>query len=500
MTRELLVFASVASEIFCIFGDKYAFLGKSWQLDQQKLSAKMAVQTMMHNKSIPSYPLSTTFGNSISSPNSANFFHPTTPQSFVNHKTLPSSYSTTVHSSTISLATFATDLENEITNKILKKVQLDKDNPNNIVLVTVCKLIDEVTQNINNNMFEFSKKFENAISLVSKQQQQFFECNNKRMNKLVNKLNNIDNKLVNNSKSLQNKIDSLQKQLNCMNNQIKKSNKIDKHLDKIAVDNERNQDLFKITISSMNNNNSHVLNKLIYNQNLNDKNNKKLQKQIGDFKATNEVYYKQMQRMNNELITLIDDNQNHGLSTAVSIQGIKFELKQIQNDLNQKQKYNIITKNDDNYINTNDLNVCSKLEQLTISINNNSSKLNKFTGGFYSNLKSCLYSEANNLTGNDIKIENEKKLDLINQKLVDLNNNLTNYNNFIVHSIKNDKVLSNQHYSLSNIIDQKLGIIKKQITNDINDIKNNIMSINGNINDSILMNTVIHWMEEYDVL
>ncbi len=40
--------------------------------------------------------------------------------------------------STLSLATFACDIEKEITNKVLKKLKLNQNNHNNILMVTMC--------------------------------------------------------------------------------------------------------------------------------------------------------------------------------------------------------------------------------------------------------------------------------------------------------------------------------------------------------------------------
>eukprot|EP01084_Bolivina_argentea_P034380 63624_1 len=91
-------------------------------------------------------------------------------------------------SSTLSLAAFACDIEKEITEKILKKLNLNQYNPNNVLMVTMCKLIDDITCNINNNMKDLRNEFNNSLNLVSKQQQQ-------QQNMIKNLLNNEYKKL-----------------------------------------------------------------------------------------------------------------------------------------------------------------------------------------------------------------------------------------------------------------------------------------------------------------
>eukprot|EP01084_Bolivina_argentea_P304080 525092_1 len=94
-----------------------------------------------------------------------------------NKKLLSSPKILPYQSSSLSLAAFASDIEKEITGKILNQLQLKKDNPNNIIMVTLCQFMDEIIDNINKNMANIGAKFEESFNTFRKQQQQQQQLN-----------------------------------------------------------------------------------------------------------------------------------------------------------------------------------------------------------------------------------------------------------------------------------------------------------------------------------
>eukprot|EP01084_Bolivina_argentea_P007852 14736_1 len=93
-------------------------------------------------------------------------------------------------SSTISLAEFASDIEKEITNKVLHKLKLNQKNPNNILMVTMCKIVDDITDNLNDNLLNIRHEFQESFNIIIKQQQQQQIMIEDLLNKSIDKLQN----------------------------------------------------------------------------------------------------------------------------------------------------------------------------------------------------------------------------------------------------------------------------------------------------------------------
>ncbi len=461
----------------------------------------MAVQVMHCSSPVYIHP------STIRNPS---LYHPTPPLSFTNDTILKREPipNTTVQSSTVWLAAFASDLEKDITNKVLKQLNLNQHNPNNVILVTVCKLIDDVTENINNNMSKLSNNFKKSFAVLSKQQQQIIEHNSKCFDAFANKLNDIEhnNKRIEQLVNMQNqcvidkqhnnykKLDLMQKQLQKMSNQMSNINKIDKKIGimqkQIAIDIEvKTNQLTGVVNDKI----GLVLNKVDYNQALNDKCGKKLDHQICNIKTMNEVLHKQIQKMNHEFNTIIEDNQNSALSTVVAMQNIKFEVKQLKDALHQKQLHNIVPTKGIDSINSIDLNVRKELEQLKININNNSSSLNTFIGGFYTNMKCILHSE---LSGNGIK--SESKLNLMNEQFVKLNQNLIDYSNIdLKQLIKNQKIILNNIRKLGNTgVGKGETHLKTEVNNLISSINTLFAKFPSQFND--IGKNGIHYTEKLE--
>eukprot|EP01084_Bolivina_argentea_P010426 19419_1 len=149
----------------------------------------MAVQVMYHNQSVHTHPSFQT-QQLKQSPNSS-INGQTLSHSFNEKSNLSQSFSPfkphqqqqqhlvfgniqpkaniPLKSSTISLAEFACDIEKEITNKVLKKLKLNQNNHNNILMVTMCKLVDNITENINDNMMNLRNEFKESFNILSEQ-------------------------------------------------------------------------------------------------------------------------------------------------------------------------------------------------------------------------------------------------------------------------------------------------------------------------------------------
>eukprot|EP01084_Bolivina_argentea_P310351 537013_1 len=91
------------------------------------------------------------------------------------------------------LSSLTSKLEEEVTNKILQKLKLQKDNTNNILMVTMCKLIDEITHTIKNDMKIISKNNTQSIKSLKVDQKQVYDNNKVIFSEILNKLKQNEN-------------------------------------------------------------------------------------------------------------------------------------------------------------------------------------------------------------------------------------------------------------------------------------------------------------------
>eukprot|EP01084_Bolivina_argentea_P032434 60018_1 len=91
------------------------------------------------------------------------------------------------------LSSLTKQLEEEVTNNILQKLKLKKDNTNNIIMVTMCKLVDEITDIIKKDMNNMSKDNLQSIKALQFDQRQEFDNNKIIFSKLLNKIKQNEN-------------------------------------------------------------------------------------------------------------------------------------------------------------------------------------------------------------------------------------------------------------------------------------------------------------------
>ncbi len=308
------------------------------------------------------------------------------PNQYMNNVTPYPSFNTSqpyFQPSTVSLASFVSDLEQEIIQKVLKEVQMDHNNPNNLLMVTMCKIIDEINDNINNNITNMRKEFKEGFNMILEQQQhqqnaynskmdiqfkQMNENNIKNMKNLNHKVNNftrIQSKATKCAdKSKETTISNGIKQINNNRQQL---NKITTELNNIKDIQQKQLDMNQNIIDCQMINNQKIqknINKI--SNNLMNKN--KLNKQFND---TN----KKITKLNNKLTEFIDN----GIQLEYKPSSKNIENNQNLTDYKNKSLINELNKinkkltNYNNFIHKNmckenKINVEKKLDAINLNI------------------------------------------------------------------------------------------------------------------------------------
>eukprot|EP01084_Bolivina_argentea_P310352 537014_1 len=128
------------------------------------------------------------------------------------HQNSTKAFTTTTSTTSALLSSLTSQIEEEVTNKILHKLNLKTDNTNNILMVTMCNLIDEITHTFKNDMKNMSKENIKSAKALQFDHKQVFNNNKIMFSKILNKFKKYEN----NQQLLLEKVNYVQQQQNQM--------------------------------------------------------------------------------------------------------------------------------------------------------------------------------------------------------------------------------------------------------------------------------------------